>query len=205
MKTLFLSASFAEVSDIFRDIFWAELRGKTLTFIPTASLTEEVNFYIDAAKKAFANMWIHIDELEISTATPEEIKETIQKNDGIYISWWNTFFLLQELQNSWADKIIIDEVFNWKIYIWESAGSMIAWKNIEYAKEMDDASVAKNLISQEALWLVDFALVPHFGNFPFEKATKNIIEKYSGILDLKPISNSEAIVVSDETVQMLQK
>ncbi|PZM83594.1 peptidase, partial [Candidatus Gracilibacteria bacterium] len=147
----------------------------------------------------------HIDELEISTATPEEIKETIQKNDGIYISGGNTFFLLQELQNSGADKIIIDEVFNGKIYIGESAGSMIAGKNIEYAKKMDDASVAKNLISQEALGLVDFALVPHFGNFPFEEATKNIIEKYSGILDLKPISNSEAIFIQDDNINILKK
>lgn len=204
MKKIFLTSSFADVSDIFEEKFWKKLFGKTLTFIPTASLKEEVNFYVVDAKKAFLKMGILVDELEISNASKEEIFQKIHQNEAIYISWWNTFFLLQELQKNWADKIIFDAVLNWKLYIWESAGSMVAWSNIAYVKEMDDEKVAENLLSKDSLWLVDFSVVPHFWNFSFEKATKNILEKYSTKLNLKPISNNQAILVENEKIEILK-
>lgn len=51
-----------------------------------------------------------IDELDISTATKEEISVILKGNDIIYISGGNTFYLLQELKRTGADKIIIEEV-----------------------------------------------------------------------------------------------
>lgn len=51
-----------------------------------------------------------MDEIEIGTATLNEIESKIRENDYIYITGGNTFYLLQELRRTGADKIIADEV-----------------------------------------------------------------------------------------------
>ncbi|QKF58643.1 peptidase E [Aliarcobacter lanthieri] len=201
MKKLFLSSSFSDVIDIFID-FQKDLKGKSVTFIPTASIIEEVDFYVDLAKKDFQKLGLVVNELEISTATNDEIERKLRKNDFIYISGGNTFFLLQELKRTGADKIIIEEVNKGKLYIGESAGAIITSKNIEYAKEMDSVEEAINLKNFEALNLVDFYIVPHYKNFPFEKSVEKIIEIYSSKLSLKPISNNEAILVNSDKISL---
>ena len=97
MRKLFLSSSFAEVADRFVAFMGGACEGKTVTFIPTASLPEKVTFYVAAGKKALLKRGMIVDELELSTATPEEISRKLTGNDYIYLTGGNTFFLLQEL------------------------------------------------------------------------------------------------------------
>ena len=52
MKRLFLSSSFADVIGLLREFVNEECKGKTITFIPTASILEEEPFYVDADKKS---------------------------------------------------------------------------------------------------------------------------------------------------------
>jgi len=72
MKKLFLSSSFAEVSALFPEFANEEIKGKRVTFIPTASIPESVKFYVGAGKKALEKLGLIVDELEIATATNEE-------------------------------------------------------------------------------------------------------------------------------------
>ncbi|NUY57754.1 Type 1 glutamine amidotransferase-like domain-containing protein, partial [Salinivibrio sp. EAGSL] len=99
---------------------------------PTASLVEDVTFYVDAGKKALEERGLIVDELKISTATKEKIDSTLKNNDYIYVTGGNTFFLLQELQRTGADTVISEQVNSGKIYIGESAGSIVLSRNIEY-------------------------------------------------------------------------
>ena len=69
MKKLFLTSSFNSVVKLFADFAKVDLKGKTVTFIPTAALHEKVNFYIKSGKKALAKTGLIVDELELSTAT----------------------------------------------------------------------------------------------------------------------------------------
>jgi len=195
MKRMFLSSSFKDVASLFED-FEKDLKGKTVTFIPTASIVEKVVFYVKSGKKELERMGMIVEELEISTAPIEVIKHTIEKNDCIYITGGNTFFLLQELKRTGADKIIIEQVNNGKLYIGESAGAMITSTDIEYVKGMDSVKKAPELKEYYGLNLVDFCAVPHFTNFPFKKSAEKIVSLYSDKLDLVTISNNEAILVT---------
>lgn len=194
MKKLFLVSSFKDVADIFAD-FEKELNGKTVTFIPTASKVEKVVFYVSAGRKALEKLGLVVDALDISTAATAEITAKIKNNDFIYVTGGNTFFLLQELKRTGADQIIIDAVNAGKLYIGESAGAMVASANIEYAKGMDSTKKAPDLEGFDALGLVDFYTVPHYSNPPFKKIGQKIVDTYSSVLNLSPISNNEAIVV----------
>lgn len=195
MKKMFLTSSFVDVEDLFVNFSEEKCAGKTVTFIPTASLVEEVKFYVDAGKKSLQKCGLIVDELDVSTATKETIDSTLQKNDYIYVTGGNTFFLLQELKRTGADKIISKQINAGKTYIGESAGSIVLSRNIEYVKDMDDFTAAPNIGTFSSLGMIDFYPLPHHTNFPFKESVERIISSYDGEIDLCPISNTQAIVV----------
>lgn len=201
MKKMFLVSSFKDVASIFEK-FEENLTGKKVTFIPTASKVEKVIFYVDAGRKELEKFGMIIDELDISTASAQDINDKLVNNDYIYVTGGNTFFLLQELKRTGTDQIIIDQVNNGKLYIGESAGAMITSPNIEYVKAMDSIKKAPELKDYNALSLVSFSTVPHCDNFPFKTIAKKIVETYAATLDLKPINNKQAILVNKEETKI---
>lgn len=202
MRKLFLSSSFMDVAGLFPDFADNDLSGKTVTFIPTAALHEEINFYVDDGRKSLEKIGLIVDELEISTAKLSDIVSKLQTNDYIYVSGGNAFFLLQELQRVGADKIIREQIELGKLYIGESAGSVILSPNIEYVKDMDDCTIATGLNSFDALNVIDFYPLPHQNCFPFENAVEEIITKYRDDLSLTPFTNSQVIMVNDSEIRI---
>ncbi len=201
MKKLFLTSCFKNVANVFSE-FESNLKNKTITFIPTASTVEKVVFYVNSGKKALEKLGLTIDILEVSTASYSEIKTKLKNNDFIYITGGNTFFLLQELKRTGADKIIVEEVNSGKVYIGESAGAMIVSSNIEYAKHMDSIKKAPSLTKYDSLGLVDFYPVPHYESAPFKKVAQSIIDSYSATLNLAPISNHDAILIHGNDIRI---
>ena len=205
MKKMLLTSSFADVEDLFVKFTDGKCKGKTITFIPTASLTEEVNFYVSAGKAELEKRGLVVDELEISTLTQEEIASKLQRNDYIYVTGGNTFFLLQELKRTGADKIISEQIKSGKPYVGESAGSIVLSRNIEYVKDMDDPTAAPNLDSFSSLGLVDFYPLPHHTNFPFKESVEKIMSNYAEKIEICPISNTQAIVVNGNKFEVVSK
>lgn len=200
MLNMFLTSSFKDVVDLFRDFVGEDLKGKTVTFIPTASISEEITHYIRAAIEAFEKLGVGVDELDISTAPLEEIQEKLGRNDMIYVSGGNTFYLLQELRRSGADKIITDQVNSGKLYIGESAGSIITSPDIEYVKFLDDMDKATSLRSYEGLNFIRVYPVPHYNNEPFTDAANDLMAHYNSRLNLVPISNTQVIQVDNNNI-----
>ncbi|GBF73020.1 hypothetical protein PA598K_01302 [Paenibacillus sp. 598K] len=197
MKKLFLVSSFMDVADLLPK-FERQLNGKTVTFIPTASKAEEIVFYVDKGRQALERMGLIVEDLELSTASPQTISVALKRNDYIYVTGGNTFYLLQEMKRTGADKLVIEEVQSGKLYIGESAGAIITAPTIDYAQEMDDKSKAPHLESFDALGLVDFCIVPHHTNPPFAEAAQTILDRYGATLSLVPISNQQAVEVRND-------
>jgi len=129
-----------------------------------------VKFYVAAGKEALEKLGLLVDELEISTATKEEIAGKLQGNDYIYVTGGNTFFLLQELKRTGADKIITEQIKSGKPYVGESAGSIALSRNIEYVKDMDDLTAASTLDSFSSLGLIDFLSAATLYEFPVQRS-----------------------------------
>lgn len=201
MKKMFLASSFIDVASLLAD-FEPDLSGKRITFIPTASRVEEYVVYVEEGRAALEQMGLIVDELDVSTAATADIAAKIRTNDYIYVSGGNTFYLLQELKKTGADAIIADAVNAGKLYIGESAGSIIASADIEYVKGMDSVEPAPDLPDFAALSLVDFYTVPHYNSFPFKESAQQIVDTYSATLSLRPITNNEVICVRGNEISV---
>ncbi len=204
MKRLFLCSSFADVANLLIDFANENLKGKIIAFIPTASLTESIRFYVKTGRKALEKVGMIVEEVEITQFSNEEISSILHKCDYIYITGGNTFFLLQELKRKGVDKIISEQVKSGKLYIGESAGAIIASPDTEYMKNVnfDPIEKAPELEDYSSLGLVDFYTIPHYGNFPFKKKGEKVIQLYNEKLQLIPISNKQAIFIEDSNIQI---
>lgn len=198
MKTLFLTSYFAGVENLFRNFIQEQTLAKQVLFIPTAGNVEHYVDYIDEAKHLFQSLGFSIDILDIVNSSEEVIKEKIKQTPYLYISGGNTFYLLQELKRKHLLPSIKSQIDEGMIYIGESAGAMITTLDIEYAQIMDDKNLANDLNDYSALNLIDFAIVPHYGEFPFEETTIEIVQAYQYKLKLLPITNSQAIIVNED-------
>ncbi len=203
MKKMFLSSSFYEVSQYLKGFVGENIEGKKVTFIPTASLVEEVVHYVESAKAAFEQLGIIVEILNISTIDKTDAEKILKKNDYIYVSGGNTFFLLQELKRSGIDKLIIEQVSSGKLYIGESAGSIIMAPDIEYVKYIDEMSKAPQLESTMGLNLISSYPVPHFEHEFFSKMIDEVLLNYKDKITLTPITNSQVILVRDDDVKVI--
>ncbi len=202
MKKLFLASSLADTYTLLEPFVGEELKGKTVTFIPTASLVERYKAYIDEDKEVFRKLGMIIEELELSAATAEEAEATIKKNDYIYLAGGNTFYLLQEVKKTGADKVIIEEVNRGKVYIGTSAGAIIVAPDILYSEAMDKKDKAPELKDYKGLALMEEYPLPHYTNKPFKEAVEVILQDYQDKLPLIPYSNSQVIEVQDDSFQV---
>mgnify|MGYP000878397878 CR=1 FL=1 len=203
MKNLFLCSYFAGVKDTFKDFMNNDTKGKKVLFIPTANIDEETKFLVDEAKEVFKSLGMEVENLEISKLDEKTIKNKIEKANYLYIGGGNTFYLLQELKRKNLIDFIKNRVNFGMTYIGESAGAIITSKDIEYNDLMDDKTIAKDLKEYSGLNLVDFYIVPHLNEFPFEESAEKTMNVYSS-LNLVPITNNQAILVDEDKIDVLE-
>ncbi len=202
MKKLILVSMLYQVTDLVKTIE-PELAGKTVTYIPTAGIVEETEGMVEEETTILESLGLAVDVLDVSAASYESIVNSLTKNDIIFIGGGNTFFLLQELRRSGADKILVQEVNKGKLYIGESAGAVIACPDIGYCSGMDSPEKAPELTDYTGLGLVDFYIVPHIGNKEMGEAAEKAVEEYNSRLDLKIITDRQIIQVDGENLKIL--
>ena len=202
MKKLILVSMLYQVTDLVRKVE-PELAGKTVTYIPTAGIVEEIDGMIENETNTLQSLGLKVDVLDVSSASYESIVSALTQNDIIFVGGGNTFYLLQELRRSGADKIVAQEVNKGKLYIGESAGAVIACPDIGYCSGMDSPEKAPDLTDYTGLGLVDFYIVPHIGNEEMGEAAKKAVEEYNSRLDLKIITDRQVIQVDGENNRIL--
>lgn len=205
MANIFLCSYFAEVASKINEMI--NFKDKHIAFIDTAAKFEEVNFYVGEAAEILEKLGAKLIRLDVSCAKnsaalvssqdepscEDKILSTISQCDIIYVSGGNTFYLLNELRKSRVWQAIKNAVKAGKIYIGESAGAIAAAPDTKYATLMDENSAKMSDFA--GLNLVDFCVVPHFGCEPFTEATREIMEKFGNLYDLRPIDNAEFIAL----------
>ncbi|QQP14447.1 Type 1 glutamine amidotransferase-like domain-containing protein [Lysinibacillus agricola] len=203
MKKMFLSSSFSDAGHFLKGFVGENIKGKRVTFIPTASAVEEEIHYVESAKVVFEELGMIVEVLDISNTDKSEAGKILKNNDFIYVSGGNTFFLLQELKRSEIDQLIIEQINSGKIYIGESAGSIIMAPDIDYVKYIDEKGKARQLESTKGLNLISIYPVPHYGHEFFNSMIDEVITNYNNKIPLTLISNSQVILVRDDDIEVI--
>lgn len=199
---LFLTSYLAGTGGLASE-FLSKTRPKEIVFVPTAANVEEYRDYVDEGMEALQEMGYALKVLDVATVPRDEVAQAIAGCDCLCVSGGNTFFLLQELRRAGLIDLIAERVRGGMPYIGESAGAIVACPDIGYSQIMDDRAVAPGLGDCTGMGLVDWYVLPHNGEFPFVEATAETIGAYGDELDLVPLDNSQAVIVSDDGFRVM--
>lgn len=205
MVTMLLTSMFHNVSPTVHEIE-PRPQGKRVVFIPTASAVEPWG-PARTGKHALQRLGFEVEQLDVENMpsdSAEDITHKIAEADYIYVGGGNTFFLLQELRRTGADRAIIEQVRAGMPYIGESAGSVITAPDIGYIKLMDRTDKAPDLTDYAGLGLADFRVVPHHHAAAMGHAAQHILDRYGADLSLKPLTNRQALLVKDGKTRLLR-
>lgn len=159
------------------------------------------------SKRALQRLGFEVEQLDVEdvpSGSAERVTRSIAEADYIYVGGGNTFFLLQELRRTGADRAIIEQVRAGMPYIGESAGSVITAPDIGYIKLMDRTDKAPDLTDYAGLGLADFRVVPHHHATAMGHAAQRILDRYGADLSLKPLTNRQALLVKDGKTRLLR-
>ena len=204
MKNMILTSSLYESIELVKKFLDKNTESKKILFIPTATNVDEYKKYIHLTQKAFEDFDYEVENFDVSIFSEEIAKEKLSEAKIVFISGGNTFYLLQELKRKNLTSYLKERIENGLLYIGESAGSVIAAPDIEYASIVDDKTFATELDDYTGLNLVDFYIVPHFEEEPFVESSRNTVELYKDKLDLKLINNKEAILVENNNFTIIK-
>ena len=201
---MILTSSLYESIELVKKFLDKNTESKKILFIPTATNVDEYKKYIHLTQKAFEDFGYEVENFDISIFSEEIAKEKLSQAKIVFISGGNTFYLLQELKRKNLTSYLKERIENGLLYIGESAGSVIAAPDIEYASIVDDKTLATELDDYTGLNLIDFYIVPHFEEEPFVESSRNTVELYKDKLDLKLINNKEAILVENKNFTIIK-
>mgnify|MGYP001670489060 FL=1 len=204
MKNMILTSSLYESIELVKKFLDKNTESKKILFIPTATNVDEYKKYIHLTQKVFEDFGYKVENFDVSIFSEEIAKEKLSEAKIVFVSGGNTFYLLQELKRKNLTSYLKERIENGLLYIGESAGSVIATPDIEYASIVDDKTLATELDDYAGLNLVDFYIVPHFEEEPFVESSRNTVELYKDKLDLKLINNKEAILVENNNFTIIK-
>lgn len=80
--------------------------GKKAVFIPTAGGPYANKDFVEADKIALKKYGLNVVEMDVKNGNEEEIREVIDGADIVLVAGGDTFYLMEKLKESVADKII---------------------------------------------------------------------------------------------------
>ena len=105
----------------------------------------------------------HFVDYDLTGKTATQIKTDLEPYRCVYVEGGNSFYLLQESQNTGFDRFINERVEAGVVYIGTSAGSVIAGPDIKPVYQASRAALAPKLTSTLGYGLVNFVVMPHWG------------------------------------------
>lgn len=195
---LFLCSYFAKAGTLLK----GEAEGKTVVFIPTASVHEGYKGYVGSARKLWKKMNANIIEVDIAASPMDEVRMAFEKADIIYFTGGNSFFLIDQLRKTGTDALLKKHLSAGKLYVGESGGAIVCAPELSYIKQMDEVPKGFSQKDYLGLHLIDFYVLPHYLCFPFQKCSQQILAQYKD-LDICALNNEQAVFVEDGKKQEL--
>jgi len=203
MKKLFLSSYFAFVSDFLIPLLPKPAKELKLAFITTAADPYKVKLWLYVDKLKLKLMGFKIFDLDIKNKNEKTLLEELKNIDVIFVSGGNTYYLLEKSLQSGFDKVVKKLINRGVIYIGSSAGSVLTCPTIEHIEGMDDQSIT-NLSNYTGLNLIDFLILPHYGDQKYMKQINFILSKWHSKYKIISLTNMQAVVVEGTSYKIVE-
>ena len=154
-----------------------DFAGKKAVFIPTAVDPYDNKDFVEADKIALEKYGLDIVEMDVKNRSEEEVRKVVGGADIVLVAGGDTFYLMEKLKESRADKVIKEFVKNGGVYIGSSAGSIICCPTIEGAKEFDNPSLAPKLNNFDGMGIFKDVIIPHTHKEKYFERVKRATEK----------------------------
>lgn len=205
IKKLFLASYSNLVIDNISELISTNPSNLSLAFIPTARDPYHITETFDPEKEKLRSMGFNIKIVDIKNTSKEQLRKKLKNIDVIFIAGGNTFYLLDQANKSGFTELAKELVDKGVIYIGSSAGSVLAGPDISIIEQFDDPGAAPSLKSTKGLGLVDFIVLPHFGEENYKDKTEEVYEKWKhGDIPIIPINNKQAIIVEGESHRIVE-
>lgn len=198
MKKLFLSSYFAFVSDLLLPLLPKNPKELKLAFIPTASDLYKFKPWFYGDKIKLKLMGFNIIEVDIKNKTKKQLLDELKDIDVLFVSGGNTYYLLEHVKKSGFDEVVRELVTKGVIYIGSSAGSVLACPTVEHIEDLDDKTKV-SLTSLDGIGLIDFLILPHYGDSKYESKLQHIMKKWSNKkYKIQTLSNKQVIIINNK-------
>jgi len=204
-KTLLLTSTGMQMKDEIIKLLQKPAYDITVAFISTAAKPSE---NLDYLKKDWTimrdEMGFNVEEVDIEGKKEREVMELLKLKDIIFVEGGNTFYLLKAMRACNFEKIIRKLLKEGKVYIGESAGSIVAGRTIKTAGWKNaDKNIVK-LKNLKGLNLVPFDIFVHYLPEHAEIIKKKLPWKWQR-KKLKIITDEQAILVQGKETIFIGK
>ena len=203
MKRLFLTSSVAYVAhDIAKR---TNTKGLKLAFILTPTEVEEGDLgWLRKDREALINAGFELTDYTFTGKTRKEVKNFLKDFDVLYMSGGNTYWFLKKVQEADCADVIRDFVDSGKIYISTSAGTILAGPDIYPTRNLEKLSKVPELKDFKGLGLVNFIIMPHWGDQDFEERYKRTIDAYYNDYPILLLSNQMYVMVEEDKFEIIK-
>ena len=165
-----------------------------MVFTPTAGNPDKDAWWIDKDRDVLTCMGFRYTELDIANTPTEQLAESLDNIDLVYIAGGYTYYLLEQIRSTGFDTVLAKFMERGGLYVGASAGALIAGPDIEPCSSLDDPKYGPSLKSSKGLGLIDIVPMPHYDMSERSSAIEAIIAKYKDAYKVVPITDDEAIV-----------
>lgn len=202
---LFLSSG--DIPNNLRDVF-LNLVGKQATDVKFALIENAADPYADETKgwmfetrKSFESLGMQMTlvDLRLYKDDPENLYTVLKNVDVVWIGGGNTYYMRWLMKVSGFDTIINKLLAKGIVYGGGSAGAILPCPVLDKFDIVDDQNAAPEVIKQ-GLGLIDFIIVPHWGDPEYQERLQEIKDYYDHetSYQVATITDSQAIIVDNQ-------
>ncbi len=201
MKKLLLVSSGLEY---IKQFIGRDPHGMKMLFIPSAGNLDDDIWWIDKDRDVLTKMGFELHEADLAQINKEDLKNSVQSADIVYVAGGNTFYLLKVIRESGFDEVITQYVDGGGLYVGASAGAIVAGVDIQPITSLDEPEKVPELSSTKGLGLVNIVPVPHYDMADRTSKADDIKKDYGDQYEIVLMTDDQAIVVEGNEWKLVE-
>lgn len=173
-------------------------RELSLVFIDTAAEIEKGDKqWLTIDRQSLIDVGFTVTDYTLTGKNQNQLEKDLAPYDVLFVAGGNTFYLLYQAQQSGFLQLISNPD-NHKTYVGSSAGTILVCPDIATFGEIDDPTVVPDLQSTKGAGLINYLVLPHWGNSIFQQGyEKEFVLLYQ--------SNYPAVLLNDNQYLVVEK